>query len=674
MSALQNNVADLLWQSPGSDITILSMNVNQALSELYTIQVQIKTKDSGLSFQDFLHKDAKIVLKCGDKLSDDRTFGGIVTRFVQSSTYFGDVDTSTVKYYAYDVEIRPKFWLTTQRFGSKVFQKKTAKDIISEVLGGAGVSFKWSIKGAPPEREYCLQYEESEFEFVSRLLEDEGITYFFDHEANQVVFANDPGGHPACKPSAKADYYEGGSAWMYQGEDETVHQFSYEESIGTGKFTSNDYNYTTAQTKIKADDTEGAVPHFPALEIYDHTLNYPDAGAGKKIATLRKEEMITRSKRARGRTSCRSFETGYTFTLGNHFRGSWNRKWILASCSISCEQGLYRCHFTAIPADIPFRPMRVTRRPKVDGVQTATITGPSGSKVYLDDLGRCKIQFHWDREGEMNDRSSMWVRVSNGYAGKDYGIQWIPRVGHDVLVSFINGDPDRPLVSGRVYNDFNSSPLKPANKWQNIIKTIKDNHIMFDDEDGKELIHIRAHKDMKTLVVNDEDYDVGRHRTIKIGKNHTESIGDNMTIKVGGNLSETIKKNYDESVQKNYTITVNENMSTTVVKNNALDVKKNMSHDVKENYTVNVGKDYKLKVSKKADLNISKTTKLTSGDNLTINGNKKAVFNIKDQLTLKCGRASIILKKNGDIQLKGKVLNFKASGNMKLKGSKIAEN
>ncbi|QTD53912.1 type VI secretion system tip protein VgrG [Sulfidibacter corallicola] len=650
------------------------MNVNQALSELYTIQVQIKTKDSSLSFQDFLYKDAEIVLKCGEKLDADRKFTGIVTRFVQGTTRFGDLDSTTKKFYTYDVEIRPKLWVTTQRYGSKVFQKKTAKDIISEVLGDAGVSFKWSIKGTPPEREYCLQYEETDFEFVSRLLEDEGITYFFDHDAKQVVFANDPSGHPGCKPDAKAQYSEEKSNWMFFGKDERVQEFSYEEIIGTGKFTSNDYNYETAQTKIKADDTEGGVPCFPKLEIYEHTLNYPDAGAGKKISTLRKEEMVCRSKRARGRTTCRSFETGYSFTLSEHFRGDMNRKWILASCAISMEQGLYQCQFTAIPADIAFRPMRKTPRPKVTGVQTAVVTGPGGSKVYLDDMGRAKIQFHWDRDGQMNDRSSMWVRVSNGYAGKDYGIQWIPRVGHEVLVSFINGDPDRPLITGRVYNDFNSCPLKPANKWQNIIKTIKDNHILFDDEDGKELIHIRAHKDMETLVVNNETLTVGNDRKISVEKYHSESVGKDMTIKVGDNLKENVGANYQESVGGNYQISVNKNMTTTVTKNTTLNVRKSLTEDITDNINISSGKNYTLDVGKKANFMVGKTTVFQGDDNITIKGKKKMVIDVKDQLTLKVGRAKLIMKKNGDVSINGKKFNLKCSSNIKNKGSKIALN
>ncbi len=690
MSAVKHNVADLIWKKPGSNIELVSMTMQQAISELYVIQAEIRAGDKALAFADMLHADAEIVIKCGDDLSEDRMLSGIITRFSQSRTRHGNLPNATGKNYLYDVEIRPKLWMLTRQVRSKVFQKKNSKDIVAEILGEYGIACQWKLQGSPAPMEYCVQYGESDYDFISRLLEGSGICFFFDQKEKKVIFTNHAGGHPDCRPIADVMYVEEISPRFQIGKQEFLKDFTYAESIGTGSFAVNHYNYETSQTNIKAETTEGKVPCFPEVEHYLHTRNYPDKSAGNDMAILLKEAETARAKVGRGSTSCRSFEAGHAMTITDHFRSSMNCKWILTSCNISMEQGSYQCRFTALPADVPFRPANKTPRPKIFGLQTATVTGPQGAKVYLDEMGRCKLQFHWDREGGKDDRASMWVRVSNNYAGKDYGIQWIPRIGHEVLVTFIDGNPDLPLVTGRVYNDFNSAPLGPANKWQNIIKTIKDNHLIFDDEDGKERIDIRAEKDMETLVVNDDEQTIGNNRTITVGRNHSETIGADMTISVGGSLSEQVAVNYTETVAAMMTLSVGGALNKTVGLSHSkqvgasdsisvggsrsVSVGAGLSTDVGTDQSVNVGKNHSMDVGSDSTLKVGKKTMVQSGDDLTINGKKKAVIDIKDQLTLKCGSASIILKKNGDIQIKGKKINIKASGDIKMKGSKIAEN
>ncbi len=690
MTAIKHNVADLIWKSPGADIEPLSMRIHQALSELYTIDVEVKHPEPSLTFADMLHAKASLVLKCGPDLSSDRYFGGIITRFSQGRTRHGNLEGATKKSYVYHVEIRPKLWLLTRNRTSRVFQSKTAKDIVDEVVGSYGIAMDWQVTGALPERIYCVQYEESDYAFISRLLEDEGVCFFFDQENDKVIFSDHPGGHPDVAPVAEAPYAEEISRRMSFGKQEYISDFTYEATIATGKFTQHDYNYETPQTDISASDSEGAVPNYTELEAYAHTQNYVDSGQGSRYAKLCKEEAVSWAKHGHGVTTCRGFEAGHCFDMKKHFRDDLNVKWLLTGADIEIEQGRFFCRFSAQPAEVPFRPARKTPRPRVSGLQTATVTGPAGSEVYLDDLGRCKVQFHWDREGGMDDRSSMWVRTSNNYAGKDYGIQWIPRVGHEVAVTFVDGNPDVPLVTGRVYNAFNTPPLGPAEKYQNIIKSIKDNHIMMDDSDGAELVDVRAEKDMNTLVLNDDTQTIGNNRTITVGTNHTESIGSNMSISVGANLTETVAVSYTETVGAAMQLTVGaalsesiglthstqvggtqvlsvgSSQSTTVGGSASLSVGNELATTVANDYNITAGKDSKQKFGKKLTIE--------SGDDLTVKGGKKMVIQAADQLTLKCGSASIILKKSGDIQIKGKKINIKASSDIKMKGSKIAEN
>ena len=553
MTALKNNTADLIWKSPGSGVELISLQVSQTLSDLYVIRAEIRSEEKGLKPADLLHADAKIAIKCGDELKDERLLCGIITRFAQKRTRHGNLQNASGKNYLYHVEIRPKMWMLVRQYRSKVFQNKNAQGIVSEVLDTYGITYKWDLGPSPKDRKYTVQYEESDYAFVSRLLEDEGICFFFDHEADKVVFSNHAKGHPDCKPKAKAEYVEEISPRFQFGKHEFVRDFVYEETVGTGAFALNHYNPETSQMSLMADTTEGEPPCFPEVEVYEHTRNYKDKGEGVYYNDLRREEQVARMKIGRGATSCRSLEAGHTMTLEGHFRDELNCKWLITSCTISMSHGDFHCKYTALPADVTFRPPRKTPRPKVLGLQTATVTGPKGSKVYLNDMGCCKLQFHWDREGKKDDSASMWVRVSNNYAGKDYGIQWIPRVGHEVLVTFVNGDPDQPIVTGRVYNDYNSAPLGPALKWQNIIKSIKDNHIMFDDEDDKELVDIRAEKDMNTLVINDKSITVGHDMTTTVGNDSKETVKKNKSVTVE-------EEDYTETVGRDKTVTVKKNI------------------------------------------------------------------------------------------------------------------
>jgi len=589
MTAIKHNVADIIWKRPGAEIQVTALNIQASISDLYVIQALIKTKDPGLDFQQMLHAKAEIVLKCGDLLEDDRIFSGIITRFSQGRTRHGNLKLASRPHFTYEVEIRPALWMLTRQLRSKVFQQMTCKDIVSEVLSDQGLSFQWQLAGSPRMREYCVQYEETDYNFISRLLEDEGICFYFDQEADQVIFSDHAGGHLPCRPKSEAMYVEEISPRFQMGKQEFISDFNYEEKVTTGSFAHNHYNYETSQTSLLSPDSESNVPAFPEVEYYEHTLNYVDGGEGKTLVALRKEGAVSSVKVGRGTTSCRSFDAGFTFSLSAHFRMELNKDWLLTQTQITVQQGSYQCRFTALPCDIPYRPPHRTVRPRVTGIQTAVVTGPDGAEIYLDEMGRCKLQFHWDREGKKNDRSSMWVRVSNNYAGKDYGIQWIPRVGHEVLVTFINGDPDLPVVTGRVYNDFMTAPLGPDRKTQNIIKTIKDNHILFDDKDDDELVQIRAQKNMNNFVLNDK------------------------TVVVEHDLTESINNDSTEYVKKNKTVEVDEeDYSEKTGRHKIVEVGKNYSQKVGKTKSQEIGKDHHLKVKAAQDITVAKNIDIQS--------------------------------------------------------------
>ncbi len=658
MSALQHNVADIVWKIPGLDLRIVSFQADFTLNQLYCVEVEVKAESPSLNPKDFLNKEAEFVLKCGSDLSQNRKFGGIITRFSQGRTRHGNLKSAKKRVYLYHIRIQPKLFLLTRNSRSKVYQEMTVRDIVAKLLDDHGVDSEWHIQGALPEREYVVQYEESDYSFISRLLEDEGIAFFFDLEEGKVVFSNNPGGFPDCRPLAKARYIEEISPKFKFGKHEYVQDLDYEEQISTGKAVVNHYNYETALLDLISEKQKGEAPQFAELEHYEHSQNFPDLGKGSRYAQLRNEEYHCQALAARGTTSCRSFEAGYVVALEDHFRGDLNIRWLLTQVSITAEQGDVRCTFGAVPAKLPYRPARRTPRPKVYGLQTAVVTGPDMGEPYLDPQGRCKLQFHWDREGGKNESSSMWVRLSNNYAGKDYGIQWIPRVGHEVLVTFIDGNPDLPIVTGRVYNSHNNNPLGPDQKYRNIIKTIKDNHLMFDDKDGEELVDLRADRDMHTLVEHNDQQRVGNDRSIQVGNDHDERIGRNRSLRVG--TDQQIEVGHDGSQ------TVNNDLTERVGANMSLSVGQVLSVAVGGNLAARIGANSALTVSGASTTSVTGKAELTSGDTVKLTAS--------NECRVEVGAATIILKKSGDIEISGSKITIKGSGQVVVKGAKIGLN
>lgn len=646
---IKHNKAHLLWEAPSEDLEVVSFSLEDHISEPHFMKLLVKSESPDISFEKMLYANAKITLAAGPELAAKRYFGGVITRFSHVRTGHGNLETANPKAFFYQVEIRSPLWPLTREITSKVYQDLTSEDIVKELLGNHQIEADWQLNAPPKIRPYCIQYRETTFDFICRLLEDDGIYYFFDHKAGKVVFADHPGAHSPCPITDSAVYMEDYSPMLFSGMQEIVQKLRYEEQIDVGTFAFRDYNYETSQIDLTVNESLGESPNYPKLHYYQHETTHTDADTGDAVKKRRMEEIQVQQKWIEGYGFCRAFATGFSFSISDHYRKKVNEtRWLLAGLSIEAEQGLFRCHFKAVPVDTQYRPLRKTPTPKIFAVQTATVVGPGGAQVYLDDMGRCKLQFHWDREGPKNDQSSIWLRVSNGYAGKDYGIQWIPRIGHEVLVSFIDGNPDRPVVTGRVYNDFNTAPLGPAEKYQNIIKTIKDNHILFDDDDGKERVNIRAQKDMNTLVVNDKNTHVGNDNVQVIKKNRTVVVQEEDYLEKieKGNYTRITKKD-DASVVEDGDRKLNVEKGNWIskVKGNTELTLTNGSHIVKVEtggQTTNVKADKKTTVKGQYTINVD-------GD-YTVNP-KGAAFNAKGNGFKAKSDAHILLDGTTDITI-----------------------
>jgi type VI secretion system secreted protein VgrG len=491
---------------------------------------------------------------------------------------------------AYRAEVVPWLWLLTRTADCKVFQNKTAPQIVEAVFkafGFTGTHYRLNLGGSYGTREYCVQYRETAFDFVSRLLEEEGIFYFFEYAADKhtLVLADAASAYFDCDPHKEPEYRPELADAEAVGSWERGYEFR------SGKYTHTDYNFTTPATSLLA-STATTVPltGIEKYEVFDYPGRHAVAADGTARSKVRIEADEAGYDTASGGGRCCSFRPGGKFKLKNHVADT--DPFVLTAVEHEASEPLtagvrggggdYSNTFTAIPATAPFRPARATPRPLVHGLQPAVVVGPSGEEIYTDEYGRVKVQFFWDRYGQKNENSSCWVRVAELWAGQQWGMVFTPRIGQEVLVEFLEGDPDRPVVTGRVYNADQMPPYAlPANMTQSGIKTRSTkegtsehfNELRFEDKKDAEQIYFHAQKDFVRVVENDDSIEVKNNRTLVVKEGYekiTIEKGDRERTVSKGNDALTVstgKRTVD--VKADYSVTVQEgNRLVTVSKGN----------------------------------------------------------------------------------------------------------
>ena len=668
----------------GNDVLLLQgFSGSEYISRSFYFHLDLLSAKKDISAKDIIGTSVDIEILLSDRKSK-RVLNGIVSRFVAGPIHENG-------YRIYRAEMVPWLHLLSLYHDCRIFQNVPVSDIIKKVFSSRGFSdYQLSLSRSYSTREYCVQYRESDFQFVSRLMEEEGIFYYFKHEAGKhtLVIADEASAYADCKEN-EARYFEAGRS------DDHLSRWEHQYSIIPGKWTQDDYNFKTPSTDISTTiDTVVDLNNINKYEQYDYPGLYINRGDGNSLTKMRIEEEETAYDIVLSAGTYRTFTAGGKFKLGMHeISDEKGKNYVISAISHQAREASYTLsdsggnhyynEFECIPSDKAYRPRRVTPRPYVQGPQTAEVVGPSGEEIYVDEYGRIKVQFHWDRQGKKDEKSSCWLRVAQQWAGKNWGAVFTPRIGHEVVVSFLEGDPDRPLVTGSVYNANNMPPYElPANKTQSGWKTRSSkggsttnfNELRFEDKKGSEEIYIHAEKDQNNVVENDETTNVGHDRSEQVGNDENINIGNNRTEQVGKDETITITGNRTESVGKNESISIGENRSENVGKNEDISIGKNRSEQVGESESISIGKDQEIQVGKKQDISIGDSREVQVGKDNTLNVGKKLNIIAGDEITLKCGSSSIILKKDGKIQIKGKELNVSMSGNIKMKGSKIAQN
>ena len=684
----------------GNKLRVVSFFGSEGISEMFRYNIDLASLDGEVDFDEVIGQPALLTIH---GLKGKRYVHGIVSLFEQTG--------KEGKWTRYRAEVVPAIWILSRHYTCRIFQTQTIPDIIKKVLTDAGISsdqFRFSLKKTYKPRDYCVQYRESDLSFISRLMEQYGIFYLFEHTEDKdiMVIGNDPVVHVPIQDPATVIYHAPGTTGV--SDQEHIFEYRFNREIRSGAVMLKDFDFKKPRLNLGAEEK---INGDGKLEVYDYPGEYEAPDLGKDLAKVRLEEIQSTQKVGSGQSDCRRFIPGYRFTLDKFSRTELNREYLLIQLthsgnqpqSLGAEGGgsssdvMYENRFTCIPSDVSFRPLRLTPRPMIAGPQTAVVVGPKGEEIYTDEYGRVKVQFHWDRDGKQDEKSSCWIRAAQIWAGTGWGAMFIPRIGQEVIVEFLEGDPDQPIITGRVYNGDNMPPYTlPAEKTKSTMKSNSSkggggsNEFRFEDAKDSEEIYLHGQKDWTIVIENDKNQKVGKDETLevgenrdkKVGKDQSEDIGDNKTITVGKNHTEKIGENAnidigkDEtiSIGKNQSISINDNMTLTVGKNLTESISDNADYSIGKDCIFNIGKNLTMKIGEKGTVEVNKDLGMNIGKKLNIQAADQINILSDKEIVLKTGSASISMKKNGDIVINGKKISIKASSDLVMKGSKITGN
>jgi len=565
----------------GEDVLLLrSFSAHEEISRLSEFDLELLSENYEINFDDIIGQNVTISMELpgGGK----RYWNGFINRFVQG------VSTST-QFAQYRATMVPWLWFLTRTSDCRIFQEKTVPDIIKQIFNDLGYSdIEDRLSGGYQTLTYCVQYRETDFNFVSRLMEQEGIYYYFLHEQSKctIVLCDSRSKHDPYGDYDEIDFTPDTRSTSQQ---ERISAWTVEKCVQSGKFAHTDYNFEKPSTSLMSTEEDQKKHAQADYEIYDYPGEYPEKSDGDKYAKVRMEELAQPHEVCGGQSDSRGICSGYLFTMVKHTRSDQNREYLILSTSYQAAAEDYEtsggqgeicaCSFTAIPSSVQFRPARTTPKPLISGTQTAIVVGPSGEEVYPDEHGRVKVQFHWDREGKMNENSSCWVRVSQVWAGTGWGAMFIPRIGHEVIVQFIEGDPDRPIITGRVYHGQNPPPYPlPDEKNKSTIKSDStpggggSNEIRFDDSAGSEEVYVHAQLNMNSVVEVNKTLEVGGDRTTHVAGDFTETIDGNVKQTIHGNEERTVDGSVTETINSGETRTIHAGVTETITGGETRDV------------------------------------------------------------------------------------------------------
>ena len=716
----------------GKDVLLVrQMSGTEALSEPYQWDLDLLSEKGDINAEDILGQ--KVSLSFTMANGKKRYFHGYVTEFSQGGWL--------QRYYRYHATVRPWYWLLTRTADCRIYQEMTVPQIFEQVVQQYGFTdYELRLSGTYQSREYCVQYRETDFNFLSRLLEHEGIYFFFEHAESKhtLVLVDDPGQHKTFEGYETVPYYAPGGKDALRERDH-LESWSYTKAVQSGSFATTDFDFEKPRKSLASSATITRQHQQASFEVFDYpgALSQLESSQSDATTKVRIQELQAGYMVATGHGNAAGLAAGWKFTLDKFPRKDLNMAYVVTRASYAlstdvyesgshAESSAFEVWIDAIDARTPFRAPRLTRKPLVHGAQTAMVVGPAGEEIYTDKYGRVKVQFPWDRYGKQDEQSSCWIRVAQLWAGKGWGMIQVPRIGQEVMVTFLEGDPDRPIITGRVYNGDSMPPYSlPDNATQSGMKSRSSkgggdanfNEIRFEDLKGSEQLYIHAEKNQDGVVENDQTHLVGHDRTktvnhdekSQVGNDRTETVGNNESITIGVNRTEqvgvneqiNIGANRTESVGANETIGITANRTISVGANEVASVALLRTHNVGINEMINVGAAQEVNVgaaqtitvgavqmtsvgldqmtnvglhrsvnvggSQSHNVGASRKANVTADDHLHV-GNSLTIH-AGDSVTLKTGDSSITMHSDGTITIKGKEITIHGSSNINAKAS-----
>jgi type VI secretion system secreted protein VgrG len=630
-----------LSPDPGFTLDFDRLRGTDELGRPFRLDIEASSTTAKPDLTSLLGSSATVAMTLPDR--SKRYFNGIVARAV----FDGMVEGA----YRYRLELRPWIWLLSRTQDCRIFQNKSVWDIITSVFRDAGFSDftdKRQNQAGSQVLEYCVQYNETSLDFVTRLMEVYGLYYYFTHASGQhtLVMADDPNSHTALSDALPYQYEQ----TEYRTVETHVWGWGSELTLQPGAATFRDYNFTTPSADLTGKSIQAGSHQYGSLEIYEYPGPHETASDGQKLAAVRAQRFAAERQIVRATSNARDLAAGCKFTLSGFTDDSQNREYLVIAANYSLDaaeaiQGTegvladtFRCAFAAIPGDVPFRLDCATRWPVMRGPQTAKVVGESGEEITTDQYGRIKVQFYWDRLGTNDQNSSCWIRVAQIWAGTGWGGMVIPRIGQEVVVDFLDGNPDRPIVTGCVYNATTTVPYAlPDNKTRTTLKTSSStggsgfNELRFEDKAGEEEVFFQAQKDYNKVVLNNETVKITQDTTTTVDKGNrsiTLNEGNNSLTVSKGNNSVTVS-------QGNNSLTVSQgNDSVTVSQgNHSITVSAGSS-------TIEAGQSITLKVGGNS-ITIDTTGVSINGTKIALQAQAELTANGGGEMTLQAGMISI---------------------------------
>ena len=576
---------DVSITTPFTDaVTLVLLHGEEGISQAFSFQLELSSANANLDFSEILGKRISIAFSLPG--GQTQNLNGVVTTFSQGA----QSENGSTAYFA---RIEPWFALLRMNIDQRIFQNLSVPDIIEQIFSDLGLTdYKNSLTGTYTARDYCVQYGETTFDFISRLMESEGIFYFFTHTASThtLVLADDASAFAALPGIDTIRYSQTGRTWE---TIDVMTEGNVEQNLVPTKVSADDFNFIIPSTDLLS-ISQGSGPgdFASALSLYRYPGLFDAKNAGETSTGTQLNSCQTEQLQLRGSSMCRAFQSGSKFTLAGHVRATANISYILRSVThrLDNHRDTYSNNFVAFPSTITFRPPEITPRAVIRGSQTAIVVGKSGEEIWTDQYGRVKVKFHWDQSAAQDETSSCWIRVAQGWAGQQWGSLFIPRIGQEVIVSFLDGNPDRPIITGCVYNGQQTTPYSlPDEQTKSTIKSNSSkggsgfNELRFEDKKGSEEIFIQAQKDMNVAVLNDQSITVTNNRTVTVSEkdesltvsqgnrtvavtqgNETHTVGGKRDLTVTGDESHTNSAKFTQKVTGDFALTISGNLSIQV--------------------------------------------------------------------------------------------------------------